>query len=165
MIPVRMLQCLLAAALCVPTLPVNAAVSCSVSTTGAMNFMTYDPLSAANATVTVTLNCLNNPPPGGVTVNWAMQLTNGSSGICVGATGRTMQRQPALDATIGYNIYQNATSIVWGNAGCGTFPSGSFTINGNNSFAVNQTMTGVAPSGQFVPAGTYSETLQLTVSF
>jgi spore coat protein U-like protein len=162
---VRMFQGLLAAVLCVATLPVNAAVSCSVSSTGAMNFMTYDPLSAANAAVTVTLNCQNNPPPGGVTVNWSMQLTNGSSGVCMGATGRTMQRQPALDATIGYNIYQNSTSTVWGNAGCGTFPSGSFTINGNNSFAVIQTMTGIAPSGQFVPAGNYSETLQLTVSF
>ena len=165
MIAARVLQGLLAAALFVATLPANAAVSCSVSTTGAMNFMTYDPLSAANATVTVTLNCQNSPPPGSATVNWSMQLTNGSSGTCVGATGRTMRRQPALDATIGYNIYQNATSIVWGNAGCGTFPSGSFGISGNNSFAVNQTMTGVAPSGQFVPAGNYSETLQLTVSF
>ena len=165
MIAARIFQGLLAAALFVATLPANAAVSCSVSTTGAMNFMTYDPLSAANATVTVTLNCQNSPPPGSATVNWSMQLTNGSSGTCVGATGRTMRRQPALDATIGYNIYQNATSTVWGNAGCGTFPSGSFAINGNNSFAVNQTMTGVAPSGQFVPAGNYSETLQLTVSF
>ena len=165
MIAARVLQGLLCAALLVATLPAGAAVSCSVSTTGAMNFMTYDPVSAANAAVTVTLNCQNNPPPGGVTVNWAMQLTNGSSGTCVGATGRTMRRQPALDATIGYNIFQNATSSVWGNAGCGTFPSGSFTINGNNSFAVDQTMTGVAPSGQFVPAGNYSETLLLTVTF
>lgn len=165
MIAARVLPGLLGTALFVATLPADAAVSCSVSTTGAMNFMTYDPLSAANATVTVTLNCQNNPPPGGVTVNWSMRLTNGSSGTCVGATGRSMQRQPALDVTIGYNIYQNATSTVWGNAGCGTFPSGSFDINGNNSFAVNQTMTGVAPAGQFVPAGNYSETLQLTVSF
>ena len=165
MIAARVVRGLLGAALFAAAMSANAVVSCSVSTTGAMNFMTYDPVSAANAAVTVTLNCQNNPPPGGVTVNWSMQLTNGSSGTCVGATGRTMRRQPALDATIGYNIFQNATSTVWGNAGCGTFPSGSFTINGNNSFAVNQTMTGVAPSSQFVPAGNYSETLLLTVTF
>ena len=165
MIAARVVRRLLGAALFAAAMSAKAVVSCSVSTTGAMNFMTYDPVSAANAAVTVTLNCQNNPPPGGVTVNWSMQLTNGSSGTCVGATGRTMRRQPALDATIGYNIFQNATSTVWGNAGCGTFPSGSFTINGNNSFAVNQTMTGVAPSGQFVPAGNYSETLLLTVTF
>ncbi len=76
-----------------------------------------------------------------------------------------MRRQSALDATIGYNVYQNATTIVWGNAGCGTFPSGSFGLNGNGSFAVTQTMSGVMPSGQFVPAGNYAETLQLTISF
>jgi spore coat protein U-like protein len=164
-IAARVLRCLLGAALFAALAPAGAAVSCSVSTSGAMNFMTYDPLSPANATVTVTLNCQNNPPPGSVTVNWSMQLTNGSSGTCLGATGRTMQRQPALDATIGYNIYQNATPTVWGNAGCGTFPTGSFGISGNNPGSVSQTMTGVAPAGQFVPAGNYSETLQLTVSF
>ena len=52
-----------------------------------------------------------------------------------------MRRQPALDATIGYNIYQNATSNVWGNAGCATFPSGSFGLTGNGNFTVNQTMS------------------------
>ena len=165
MIAARVFQGLLAAALFVATLPANAAVSCSVSTTGAMNFMTYDPLSAANATVTVTLNCQNNPPPGNSTVTWSMQLSNGSSGTCVGAPDARCGVSRRVDATIGYNIYQNATSIVWGNAGCGTFPSGSFSLNGNGSFAVTQTMSGVMPSGQFVPAGNYAETLQLTVSF
>ncbi len=76
-----------------------------------------------------------------------------------------MQRQVAPVATVGYNIYQNSTSIEWGNAGCGTFPGGTLQINnGNPVRSTIQTLRGVMPSGQLVPAGVYLETLVLTVT-
>ena len=77
-----------------------------------------------------------------------------------------MQRQVGPAATVGYNIYQNSTATEWGNAGCGTYPGGTLQINnGNPVRSTVQTLRGVMPAAQFVPAGTYSETLLLTVTF
>ena len=145
--------------------PALAAYSCSVSTGGSINFLSYDSSSTLTASSTVTLTC-THLGGGNENIAWAMTLSNGSSGTCLGATGRTMQRQVAPVATVGYNIYQNSTSTEWGNAGCGTFPGGTLQINnGNPVRSTIQTLRGVMPSGQLVPAGLYLETLVLTVTF
>ena len=152
------------ALLCVST-PALAAYSCSVSSGGSINFLSYDSSSALTANSTVTLTC-THLSGGNENIAWTMTLSNGSSGTCLGATGRTMQRQVAPVATVGYNIYQNSTSIEWGNAGCGTFPGGTLQVNnGNPVRSTVQTLRGVMPAGQLVPAGTYLETLVLTVTF
>jgi len=146
--------------------PAFAAYSCSVSSGGSINFLTYDPNAAAptaNATSTLTCTHLGG---GNEFVAWTMTLSNGSSGTCLGATGRTMQRQALPAATVGYNIYQNSTAAEWGNTGCGTFPGGTLQINnGNPVRSTVQTLRGVMPAGQLVPSGSYVETLLLTVTF
>jgi spore coat protein U-like protein len=77
-----------------------------------------------------------------------------------------MQRQATPAATVGYNIYQNSTSIEWGNLGCGTFPGGTVQVNnGHPVDSTVQTLRGVMPGGQLVPAGSYLESLVLTVTF
>ena len=156
----------LALALLSVSAPVFAAYSCSVSSGGSINFLTYDPNAApptANATVTLTCNHLGG---GNEFIAWTMTLSNGSSGTCLGATGRTMQRQGLPAATVGYNIYQNSTAIEWGNIGCGTFPGGTLQINnGNPVRSTVETLRGVMPAGQLVPSGSYLETLVLTVTF
>jgi spore coat protein U-like protein len=142
-----------------------AAYSCSVSTGGSINFLTYDSISALTANSTVTLTC-THLSGGNEQIPWTMTLSSGSSGTCLGATGRTMQRQVAPAATVGYNIYQNSTSAEWGNTGCGTFPGGTLQVNnGNPVRSTVQTLRGVMPAGQLVPAGSYLETLVLTVTF
>lgn len=157
---------LVALALLSVSAPAIAAYSCNVSSGGSVNFLTYDPNAApptANATVTLTCTHLSG---GRETILWAMTLSNGSSGTCLGAAGRTMQRQAIPAATVGYNIYQNSTSVEWGNLGCGTFPFGIFRVtNGNPVASTVQTLRGVMPAGQLVPAGSYLETLVLTVVF
>jgi spore coat protein U-like protein len=146
--------------------PAFAAYSCSVSSGGSINFLTYDPNTApptANSTITLTCNHLSG---GNENISWTMTLSNGSSGTCLGPTGRTMQRQASPAATVGYNIYQNSTSVEWGNAGCGTFPGGTMSVNnGHPVESTIQTLRGVMPAGQLVPSGTYLETLVLTVTF
>jgi spore coat protein U-like protein len=140
---------------------------CVASSSGTLNFLTYDPVSAApTATATVTLTCTHTGG-GAVGVNWTMQLDNGSSDTCLGATGRTMRRQPGLDVTLGYNIYKNATADIWGSLTCGTPLTGTLPniSNGQPVQSTIQTMRGVIPAGQQVPSGTYSDTLQLTISF
>ena len=143
----------------------DAAYSCSVSTGGSINFLTYDSISSLTANSAVTLTC-THLSGGNENIAWTMTLSSGSSGTCLGATGRTMQRQVVPAATVGYNIYQNSTAAEWGNTGCGTYPGGFLQVNnGNPVRSTVQTLRGVMPAGQLVPAGSYSETLLLTVTF
>jgi len=140
-----------------------AAYTCSVSTGGSINFLTYDPFApSAAASSTVTLTC-QHLSGGNELINWAMTLTNGSSGTC--AT-RQMQHQSSPAATLDYNIYQNSTTNIWGNGSCATFPSGTMQINnGNPVRSVSQTIRGVLPNGQSAPIGNYLDSLVLTVTF
>jgi len=145
--------------------PASAAYSCSVASSGSVNFLTYDSISAVTANATITLTC-THLGGGRERVSWSMMLSNGSSNTCTGALGRTMQRQTLPAATLGYNIYQGSSSAIWGNAGCGTFPGGTMSLtNGHPVRSTVQTLRGVIPAGQLVPVGAYLETLQLTVTF
>jgi spore coat protein U-like protein len=159
----RIVHCLLAVAGIVLAAPAQAAYSCSVSSGGSINFLTYDPLGpAATASATVTLTC-THLGGGNEFINWTMTLSNGSAGAC--AT-RQMQRQTSPAATLDYNVYQGATSTVWGNVSCASFPSGQLRVNnGNPLTSTTQTMRGVLPTGQSVPIGSYLDSLVLTVSF
>jgi spore coat protein U-like protein len=133
-------------------------------------FGAYDPtsLTPATANASITLTCTHQSG-GAQQVNWAMQLSNGSSGACSGAMGRTLQRVGSPSDTIGYNIYQGSIGGgVWGNVGCGTFPSGNFNVTpgGPNQIrSVSQTLFGQIPINQFAPAGNYTDPLVLTISF
>ncbi len=158
--------CVVGIALLGSAAPAFGAYSCSVSTGGSINFLSYDPNGASlTASATITLTC-THLSGGAQDITWTMPLSNGSSGTCLGATGRTMQRQTLPATTIGYNIYQNSTTIEWGNAGCGTFPAGTMKVtNGQPMQSTVQTLRGVVPTNQLVPAGAYSETLVLTITF
>lgn len=154
---------LLAASLSVLVAPTFAAYSCNVSSSGSINFLTYDPFGPAlTASASVTLTC-SHLGGGNEFINWTMPLSNGSSGSC---SNRQMQRQSTPAAALDYNVYQGATSTVWGNGSCGSFPSGQIQVNGGNPVrSTTQTMRGVLPAGQTVPAGSYLDTLVLTVTF
>ena len=144
--------------------PATAQV-CNVSAGGSINFLTYNPASGSptQASSTATLMCTYNGSSGAQKVDWNMTLTNGGSGNC------NARALPGPSASLNYNIYQNSIAGgVWGNAGCGTFPSGTMTLSpgaGNNTRTVTNTLFGQVPIGQFVPAGTYTENLTLTVNF
>ncbi len=142
-----------------------AAQNCTVSATGGINFLTYNPASGAPtlASASVTLTCTHSGGTGAQKVNWDMQLTNGSSGNC---NARAM---PGPSASLNYNIYQNnVAGGVWGNLGCGTYPAGQMNLTpggGGNTRTVTNILYGQIPTGQFVNAGTYTENLVLTVNF
>jgi spore coat protein U-like protein len=137
---------------------------CAVSSVGSLDFMIYDPASPSPATAsgTVTLTCTH--VAGAVQrINWSMQLSNGGSGDCAARamTGPT--------GALGYNVYQNSVGGgVWGNAGCRSFPTGQLSVGpgaGNNTRSVSNRLLGQIPSGQYVSAGSYGETLTLTISY
>jgi spore coat protein U-like protein len=159
-IVLRIAACVLALA-CTPAL---AQYSCSVSTAGTVNFLTYNPSSAtpALASTQTTLTC-THVSGGAQSIDWTMTLTNGNSANC---NARTMTR---TGDSLQYNIYQDSIAGgVWGNPGCATFPAGNFKVGpgtGNNSRSVTKTLYGRIPISQFVSAGTYNDTLVLTISY
>ena len=147
----------------------SAGIFCGVTylTGTSIPFTPYDPLAGSTGSMQFRIDC-NVVPPGGGSTTATMSLSNGSSGTCLGPLGRTMNRQNAPPAaTLGYNIFVGASTVEWGNAACGTAPTVTLKVNPGSSptDTSTQTLRGAIPTGQFVPDGTYSETLMLTIQF
>ena len=133
--------------------------SCSVSAT-AVNFGTYDPLSgsAAQSSGTVTVDC--QVLLVGLFVSWTVTLSTGSSGSYV-----ARQLRSGVNS-LSYNLYTNAArTSVWGDGtnGTGVVSANPFLIVGSNT--VNYTVYGSIPAAQDRPAGTYSDTLTVTMTY
>ena len=151
-------------ALALWTAPAFAAFSCAVSAPGAVNFLVYNPASGTPAlgSTSVTLTCTHLS--GGLDrIDWSMVLTSGGSGNC---NARAMT---GAGGSLSYNIYQNSVAGgVWGNAGCAAFPAGQLRVGpgaGNNTDSTTQTLFGQIPIAQFVAAGTYTDSLLLTIEY
>jgi spore coat protein U-like protein len=163
----RRLRMLFAAALGALLLwaaPASAQFSCAVTAPGAINFLVYNPASGTPAigSTDTTLTCTHLS--GGVQrIDWTMVLSDGGSGNC---NARTMA---GPGSTLNYNVYQTTVGGgVWGNAACATFPAGRLTVGpgaGNGTRSTTQTLFGQIPIGQFVSAGIYSDSLQLTIEY
>jgi len=140
----------------------HAAVSCTVSATGPA-FGIYNPLSGtptyANGTVTATCTLLSG---GTTTVNLVSSYSTGSSGIY---SNRTMVSGASL---LNYNIYFDAAySQIRGN-GTGGSQTGSASLTltpGNRTGQAQGTLYGRIPAGQDVPAGSYLDTIVVTVTY
>jgi len=133
--------------------------SCSVSAT-AVNFGIYDPLagSAAQATGTVAVDC--QVLLLGLFVSWTVTLSTGSSGGYV-----TRQLQSGAN-TLSYNLYTNpARTSVWGDGSNGTSVASAniFLIVGPNT--TNYTVYGNIPAAQDRPAGNYTDTVTVTMTY
>ncbi len=144
--------------------PAVAQYACNVAGGGSINFLVYNPSSGspALASTGVTLTCTH--VSGGVQrIDWTMELSNGGSGNC---NARTLA---GPGSTLGYNIYQTTIANgIWGNAACGTYPAGRLTVGpgaGNGTRSVTNTLYGQIPTGQFVSAGTYNDSLLLTIVY
>lgn len=133
--------------------------SCSVSAT-AVNFGTYNPLSgsAAQSTGTVTVDC--QVLLVGLFVSWTVTLSSGASGSYV-----ARQLQSGANA-LSYNLYTNAArTSVWGDGSNGTsvISANPFLVVGSNT--VNYTVYGSIPAAQDRPAGSYTDTLTVTMTY
>jgi spore coat protein U-like protein len=148
--------------LALTALPARALVSCTTAATG-VNFGVYDPLSAsatlANGTVSVTCNLLGG---GAVNVPVTVSLSTGVSGTYA---PRAMQSGAY---SLGYNLYwSTAYTQVWGDGTGGSFYGGA-TLSlspSSPSQTVSGTMYGRMPAGQDVGAGSYVDTIVITVSY
>jgi spore coat protein U-like protein len=133
--------------------------SCSVSAT-AVNFGTYNPLSGTpnDATGTVTTSC--QVLLAGLFASWTVALSTGSSGTYA---GRQMNNAPGV---LTYNLYTNAArTSIWGDGSAGTtlVSDNVFLIVGSNT--VNYTLYGRLFAGQDQAAGSYSDTITVTLTY
>lgn len=131
--------------------------SCTASAT-ALNFGNYDPLSGADddSTGVVDVRCtLAVALSGSFTVN----LSTGGSGSY---TARRLQNG---SSHLLYNIYTDSTrSQVWGN---GTGGSAQVSRSFAGLLLVDRSLTvyGRIAAGQNVPAGSYGDTILVTVTY
>lgn len=132
----------------------HAAPSCTWTTVPAnINFGNYSVFGAAlSATSSFAINCV--PPASG-----DVKLSAGGAGSFT----RLLSKAAAPAGTLGYNLYRDAAgAVVWGDGTSGTqFPSYTGTA-GNKDFT--GTIYGIIPAGLDAPTGTYTDTIQATLS-
>jgi len=137
----------------IAAVPVHARAACTIIYTASLAFGTYDPFSATplDTTGSVWYTCTNSP---GVTIT-----------VNTGSSGSYSQRTMRSGAnTLGYNVYIDAArTMIWGD---GTPPSVIGPGATTNFLGITiATLYGRVPAGQDAVAGTFSDTLVLSVNF
>lgn len=135
------------------TFQVTTSVSsaCSMSAS-ALAFGAYDPTSGVDKTGTSTVNvtCTLLTP-------YTVKLDGGSTNSSINARKMT----DGAGHTITYQLYQDAAHLtVWGDATTGSASAGTGT-----GVSLPGTTYGNIVAGQNVPAGSYSDTITVTLTF
>ena len=152
----------LALLLAVASLPALGATACTGSSTS-MGLGTYigDSNSPVDSIGTFALRCTRSGGPQNVTVTMAI----GASGNNGSIANRVLV-SPSWADQLQYNLYRDAARQgVWGEtAGVDTMAVG-LVIPNNATATATFTIYGRIPGLQNVHAGTYSDTLTVTVSY
>lgn len=139
--------------LALPSLHAQAA-NCTISSVSGLSFGAYNVFDTVAATSSATLtvdSCSNGKP------TYTAALSTGTSNTYA---SRLMTLIGGAD-TLQYNLYTtSAHTNVWGN---GT--GGTSTIVGNGTNSSTRTIYGRIPAGQDVSAGSYTDTITITISF
>jgi len=146
---------LAAASLVLVAGPARAAIQCTITTVSAVSFPAYDVFNTlpTDGQGSVTYTCK------GVGQNTVtMDLSEGGSGVF-------NPRQMAKGSEkLAYNLFLDAgRGTIWGNGTGGTGRYGPFLPPNNNPVVV--TIFGRIPAGQDVTAGTYGDSVTLTLVF
>lgn len=131
--------------------------TCSMTVTN-LSFGTYDASAAAprDSTGSVTVQCSS---PFTINSNFDIMLSTGGSGSYA-----TRQMAKGTDR-LNYNVYADAARTqLWGNGSNGTYLLRA-TVSGTTFFTANATGYGRIAAGQWNPAGTYTDTLVVTVTY
>jgi len=145
-----------AALLAAPWAHAAADAACTIGATG-VAFGGYDPQSGSNDDGVGTIDVGCHPSDGAPTVS----LSAGSSGSFAART--MLSGGSGLD----YNLYTtSARNVVWGDGFGGSV---TVTLTGGSVSAGTRRYTrsvfGQVPASQNVPAGSYGDTITLTVTF
>ncbi len=135
--------------------------TCTVAATG-IAFGVYNPLSpsgdSAVGSWTVTCNAIGS---GSATVAGTLTMSTGLSGTYAA------RKMKSGANSLNYNIYLTpAYSQVIGDGSAGTYaPSDSGTVTAGQVYQVAGNMYGYMPPSQDVPAGNYSDSIVVTVTY
>jgi spore coat protein U-like protein len=154
---------LVAAYLLAPIPNAQAAVTftCTVSAAG-VAFGIYNPLNPAGDSAvgswTVTCNAIGS---GSATVAGTLTLSTGSSGSYA---ARTMK---SGTHALQYNLYATPSHTqVIGDGSAGTFAlSDSGTVTAGQVYQITGSMYGFMPPSQDIPAGSYTDSIVVTVTY
>lgn len=144
------------------TLTVQATVnaSCSVSD-GTLNFGTYDPTAGAdNSSSSVNVTCTNG-------TGFSVAMGDGKNGT----SDTTRAMDDGNGHTLGYQLYTDTNRAnVWVSTCSQTpanpAPSATDCDYGvGNGSASSVTVYGQIPAGQYVTAGSYTDSVTMTVNF
>lgn len=130
----------------------HAIAACWATATG-VNFGAYDPqgVAPADAAGTVTLECDRREPSARISMG------TGSAG------GFAVRNMTSGSDVLQYNIFTSAARTqIWGDGSAGT---GTLDVSPFPNQPVSVTAYGRIPPGQNVRAGTYGDTLIVTVEF
>lgn len=146
---------------CALMLPLSAhalLASCTASLIGAgIAFGSYASPGSANSdgtgTVRITCNGI------GLFVSYTVTLGSGSGSYA----NRTLKSGANF---LNYNMYIDATRLqVWGNGSAGTQTVSNSYLIGFGPMTNNYTVYGRIPGGQKKPAGTYTDSVIVTVTY
>ncbi|WP_240358565.1 Csu type fimbrial protein [Myxococcus vastator] len=136
-------------------LPGLAGAVCQIRGTMGVSFGTY-----------LTTDLLPRDSAGSITYRCEGQLTPVTITFSAGGSGDPQARAMAGSGAprLRYNLYLDATRlIIWGNGAGGTGRYGPvIPVSGQE---VTVPIFGRIPAGQAIPAGAYSDTLVMTVTF
>jgi len=139
-------------------LPVQAqvALNCSFQSAPTLNFLTYDPNGANNATpldqtTTIKVSCTK-----GATATAGIDTGTHPGQATIGT--RALGNGPKY---LGYDLYQDPTrTLPWTNSGAGLY-----TFVSTDSAPASLNLYGRIFAGQNVPAGIYTDTLIITINY
>ncbi|AMO99842.1 spore Coat Protein U domain protein [Collimonas arenae] len=112
--------------------------------------------TTATGTGTVTVTCTGL----GLLVSYTIQLSAGNG------TFATRLLKSGVTNALNYNMYTDtARTIVWGDGSAGTSTVSDSYLLSIGSNARNYTAYGLIPASQSKPAGTYTDTLTITITY
>ena len=135
----------------------TVATACTISA-GALSFGSYDPTASANndATATISSTCTS----GGAAKITMSEGANKLTGSTTSVPKRAMKTAGETPQTLAYHLYRDSDrTSVWGNTdatGAGVTGTGS---------AVTTTVYGAITKSQTVSAGTFTDTVAVTITY
>lgn len=142
-----------------PCTSLAALQSCHVSATS-VAFGAYDPLNASATTSvgTITVQCTVTLVA--LLVPWDIKLSTGSSGTFA---SRQMTNSTSR---LNYNLFLNSGhSTIWGDGTGGTSYVSAITLLAIGSTTNNYSVYGRVPAGQDLRAGSYADTIVVTLNY
>lgn len=161
MINVRPCALFCALALCSTTVYGKPQIDCVLRTTNGVDFGSYDPFVAndINSTGAVEVECSKNGG-GKAPYSYELRLSAGSSGSY---TGRQLV---SGTSTLDYQLYTDSSrTVVWGDGSGSTATVTSTGSLAGGAIVNGHTIYATLIAGQNVAAGTYTDTITVTVMY